>query len=44
MKTYSVNGTYGSSNIPCIVFVYENRNGTKWLNNKQNENKDIMGC
>lgn len=30
MKTYSVNGTYGSSNTPCIVFVYEQSNGTTW--------------
>lgn len=27
---YEINGTYGSQQTPCTVFVYENRNGSKW--------------
>jgi hypothetical protein len=25
-----VSGTYGSGKTPCTVFVYENRNGSRW--------------
>jgi hypothetical protein len=30
MKTYTVNGTYGSGKTPCEVFVFEKRSGLKW--------------
>ena len=30
MKTYTVNGTYGSQKTPCEVFVYEEHDGFKW--------------
>ncbi|MCP3681642.1 MAG: hypothetical protein GY861_03035 [bacterium] len=30
MKLYELNGTYGSGQTPCVVFVYENRMGGKW--------------
>jgi len=31
MNTYEINGTYGSSQTPCTVLVYEERNGySKW--------------
>lgn len=30
MKQYEVQGTYGSSQTPCTVYVYENRDGSKW--------------
>jgi hypothetical protein len=30
MKTYSVNGTYGSHKTPCEVFVFEKNSGLKW--------------
>lgn len=30
MKLYEVNGTYGSGNTPCTVFVAEESDGTKW--------------
>ena len=30
MKQYEINGFYGSGNTPSIVFVYENRDGSKW--------------
>ncbi|WP_422451905.1 hypothetical protein [Endozoicomonas sp. ALC066] len=30
MSTYTVDGTYGRSKNPCEVFVYEQRNGSKW--------------
>ena len=30
MNSYSVTGTYGHSKTPCVVFVAENRNGSKW--------------
>lgn len=30
MNTYEINGTYGSSQTPCTVLVYEKRNGSKW--------------
>ena len=26
----TINGFYGSNNTPCEVFIYENRNGSKW--------------
>lgn len=30
MKTYEVNGFYGSGHTPCIVFVAETFNGSRW--------------
>ena len=30
MTTNTINGTYGSLKTPCEVFIYENRNGSKW--------------
>ena len=30
MKTYMINGTYGSSKTPCFVFVMETASGLKW--------------
>lgn len=30
MKTYTVNGTYGSGKTPCSVFVMERNSGLKW--------------
>lgn len=29
-KTRTVNGTYGSGKTPCEVYVYENRDGSRW--------------
>ena len=26
----TINAFYGSNNTPCEVFIYENRNGSKW--------------
>ena len=28
--THTISGFYGSGNTPCEVFIYENRNGSKW--------------
>ena len=30
MNTYTINGTYGASQNPCLVFVLENGDGSKW--------------
>ena len=30
MNTYEINGTYGSSQTPCTILVYEESNGDKW--------------
>ena len=40
MKTYKVNGFYGSGNTPCTVFVVENSNGSRWyaIGGSQNVN------
>jgi hypothetical protein len=30
MAQFEIDGTYGSAQTPCTVFVYEKRNGSKW--------------
>ena len=30
MNTYTINGTYGSNQTPCIVLIAENFDGSKW--------------
>ncbi len=30
MSTYEINGTYGGSQIPCTIYVYELMGGAKW--------------
>lgn len=41
MKTYEVNGYYGSQKTPCTVFVAENSDGSRWYvcEGSQNVNK-----
>lgn len=30
MNTFTINGTYGSQETPCTIFIAENRDGSKW--------------
>jgi hypothetical protein len=41
MNHYEVQGTYGSSQTPCTIYVYDNRDGSKWycVEGSKNVNK-----
>jgi hypothetical protein len=41
MNLLTVNGTYGSSKTPCLVFVAENRNGSRWYAAEGSKNVNL---
>lgn len=40
-NTFEVNGTYGRSKNPATIYVYENRNGSRWYCVEDSQNVNL---